>query len=140
VIDPELLRDLRDTSRKVIEEVAQAWKEANERCPLECVIDGDPEFFVDAHKLIQVLDHVDHLQTTVDALLSQKKKLEKDLRQTRYLSVLWVKILDSYIPPEMRREAMKACAVGIAEGMKQAEIKEYDPSHLGQLEQQPNAE
>ncbi len=99
----------------------------------------DTFFLTLADDVVEVLDHVDHLQTLVNDLLSQKKKLEKDLRQTRYLSVLWVKILDSFIPPEKRQEALKACAVGIAEGMKQAGIKEYE-ADFGQLEQQAKPE
>lgn len=138
-MSPELLRDLRYTAHNAIEEHARSWKEANERDPLEPDVDEVPLFFADANEIIEVLDHVDHLQGLVNDLLSQKKKLEKDLKQTRYLSVLWVKILDSYIPPKRKQEAMKACAVGIAKGMQQAGIKEYE-ADFEQLEQQVNGE
>jgi hypothetical protein len=87
----------------------------------------------------QVLDYIEHVHGTVIDLLAEKDKLQKDLKQTQYLSVLWVRILDSYIPPEKKREAMKACAAAIAEGMKQAGIEEFDV-HLEQLEEQANSE
>lgn len=95
-------------------------------------------FLASGAEVIEILDLVDRLQGLTIDLLAESKKLKKDLKRTQYLSVLWVRILDSYVPPERRQEAMKALTVGIAEGMKQAEIE--DDEHLGQLEQQTNSE
>jgi len=86
-----------------------------------------------------VVDYIDHLHGVVIDTLAEKDKLQKDLVQTQYLSVLWVKMLDSFVPAEKKREAMSACAQAIAEGMKQAGIKEYE-ARLAQLEQQVNSE
>jgi len=86
-----------------------------------------------------ILSYIASLETNNTELLSEQRKLKKDLRQTQYLSVLWVRILDSYVPQEMKQEAMKTLSAGIAEGMKQAGIEEYE-AHLEQLEQSPDAE
>lgn len=88
---------------------------------------------------LAVLDYIDHLHGTVIELLSEQNKLKKDVAQTQYLSVLWIKMLDSFVPPTRKREAMTACAASIVEGMKQAGIKEYE-AHLAKLEQQLNTE
>lgn len=114
------------------------YRRASERA-IEDKTDDGALFFADGEDLLKILDYVDQAHTTIIKLLSDRDKLQKDLAQSHYLSVLWIKMLDSFVPKSKKREAMSACAQAIAEGMKQAGIKEYE-ANLEQLEQQVKPE
>lgn len=118
-IDPALLANLKASASYELDHFHNAEHFDSAGC-------NQPNVAVDANDLLKILDRLEVSQALVVDLLTENKTLKRDLKQTQYLSVLWVRILDSYVPPEMRQRAMKSIAAGIAEGMKQAGMETQD--------------
>ena len=78
------------------------------------------------------------LGTTID-LLAEKNIASKHLKETQYLSTLWIKALTSVMPPEMQKKALKVAGQVIAKGMVEAGIKEFD-ADFEKLEEQSDTE
>ena len=133
---PDFLHKL----RTVAEETAEQF------VPSELFPGIKPHFTISAYEVLEILSYIETLEDTLVSVLTEKldlskllKKTQNDLKQTQYLSVIWVKILNSFVPPDKKQDVFKACAAGITEGMKQANIDEFD-ANLEQLEQQINPE
>ena len=100
---------------------------------------GNFTSILECSEIVSWVCYTRHLSETVIELLAEKNKAEKDLKETQYLSVLWIKALTSVMPPEMQRRAMKVAGQVITRGMREAGMESYD-ANCGQLEQPLNPE
>lgn len=85
-------------------------------------------------ELVAWVCYTRHLTGTAIDLLAEKRQAEKNLKETQYLSTLWIQALTSVMPKKMQKRAMKVAAQVIAKGMQEAGMEDYD-ANCGQLEQ-----
>ena len=98
-----------------------------------------PHVILGADQVVAWVCYTRHLHGTVIDLLGEKNTAEKQLKETQYLSTLWIKALTSVMPKKMQKRAMKVAGQVIAKGMQEAGMESYD-ADLGQLEEQTNSE
>ncbi|MHA2067255.1 MAG: hypothetical protein ACXABY_23045 [Candidatus Thorarchaeota archaeon] len=90
-------------------------------------------------ELVAWVCYTRHLRGTALDLLTEKKKAEKALKDTQYLSTLWIKALTSVMPKKMQKRALKIAGQAIAQGMQEAGMESYDVD-FEELEKQINPE
>ncbi len=93
-----------------------------------------PDIILGAEDAIAWVEHTRHLKDAALDLLADKLKLKKQMKETQFLSTLWIQALTDFIPPDNRPDALNAAARLIVQGMKNAGIEEYKNEHLAQLE------
>jgi hypothetical protein len=85
-----------------------------------------PDVVIDARDIREWVKYTRHLKDTAIGLLADKQKAQDQLKETQYLSTLWIQALTDFIPPEKRKDALGEAAKLIVAGMKKAGIEEYD--------------
>jgi hypothetical protein len=93
-----------------------------------------PTVIADAEDVLAWVKHTRHLKDTALDLLADKQKIQKQMKETQFLSTLWIQSLTNHIPVAARPLALKDAAKLIVEGMKKEGIKEYKDEHTAQLE------
>ncbi len=94
---------------------------------------------ISSDELVAWVCYTRHLTGIAIDLLAEKRQAEKNLKETQYLSTLWIQALTSVMPKKMQKRAMKVAAQVIAKGMQEAGMENYDVD-LAQLEQPTNTE
>lgn len=98
-----------------------------------------PNVILNADQVVAWVCYTRHLRGEAIDMFAETRQAKKDLKETQYLSTLWIKALTSVMPVKMQRRAMKVAGQAIAKGMQEAGMESYD-ANLGQLEQPPNTE
>jgi len=124
-----------------IDETFLTWQEDRARdtieghTPSETFPGIGPDVIIGAYEVVGWVGYTRHLKDVSLNLLAEQQKLKKALKQTQYLSTIWIKMLSEYIPEGKKAEAFKKAAIAIAKGMKEAGIEEYN-GYKEQLEKQ----
>ena len=89
-----------------------------------------PNVILKAEKVIEWVDYTRHLKELALSVSSDKQRLHKVLKDTQYLSTIWIKTLTDLIPEDARPEALKSITRAVVAGMKNAGMEEYKGEHL----------